>query len=488
MVSLCVYFQVHQPIRLRRYQIFDIGNNHNYFDTGKNEEVLNKIIKKCYMPTNSLLLDLINSMDGKFKVSFSLTGVVLEQLEQHAPKVLESFKSLVDTGCVELLSETYHHSLAFIYSKKEFEEQIKLHNKKIKNQFGFSPQVFRNTELIYNNELSNFISKLGYKGILTEGADHVLGWRSPNFIYKSKTANIKLMLKNYRLSDDIAFRFGEKGWKEYPLTADKFAQWINAINGNGHVVNLFMDYETFGEHQWADKGIFEFLKSLPHEILKHPDNNFVTPSEALSLYNAVAELDIPKLISWADIERDLSAWLGNSMQQESIKQLYLLESKVVGLGIPELINDWRKLQISDHFYYMCTKWFADGDVHKYFNPFESPYDAFISFMNILNDLKIRIKEAEKMEINEKLKDVTGDKVFWVHDGGALKNLNELAEALRKMKNETFKYHVTSEKNDFYNWVRDVINDHELAGQIKAIKNRLKAASIVANRIKEITKG
>jgi alpha-amylase/alpha-mannosidase (GH57 family) len=295
------------------------------------------------------------------------------------------------------------------------------------------------------------------------------------------------MLKNYRLSDDIAFRFGEKGWKEYPLTADKFAQWINAINGNGHVVNLFMDYETFGEHQWADKGIFEFLKNMPQEILKHPDNSFVTPSEALSLYSAVAELDIPRLISWADVERDLSAWLGNSMQQESLKHLYLLESKVVSLGNSELINDWRKLQTSDHFYYMCTKWFADGDVHKYFNPFESPYDAFISFMNILNDLKIRIKEAEKMEISEKLKDVPGDKVFWVIDGSILKNLNELAVALRKMKNETFKYHVNSEKNDFYNWVKDVIEDHELAGQLKEIKNRLKAASVVTNRIKDITK-
>jgi alpha-amylase len=486
MVSVCIYFQIHQPTRIRKYQIFDIGKNHNYFDHVKNQEILDKIVKKCYLPTNHLLLGLINKMNGKLKISLSLTGIVLEQLELHAPKVIESFKSLVDTGCIELLSETYHHSLAFIYSKKEFEKQIELHRKKIKALFGLRPKVFRNTELIYSNELSNFISKLGYKGILTEGVDRILGWRSPNFIYKSKTANIKLLLKNYRLSDDIAFRFGEKSWHEYPLTADKFANWINKINGNGNVVNLFMDYETFGEHQWADKGIFNFLRALPQELLKHPDNDFVTPSEALSRYGVVGELDIPNLISWADLERDLSAWLGNSMQQESIKQLYILEDEIMQLENPELLRDWRLLQTSDHFYYMCSKWFADGDVHKYFNPFESPYDTFISFMNILNDLKIRIKEVVEMKkINEKLRDVPGDKSFWVNDGSVIKNLPELEKALQKMKPETFNYHVNTEKNDFHNWIRDVVGDQQLAEELKGIKNKANAASVVNNRIKEL---
>ncbi len=486
MVSVCLYFQVHQPYRIRRYQIFDIGRHHNYFDENKNKEVLNKVIEKCYMPTNSLLLELINSMDGKFKVSFSFTGVVLEQLEAYAPHIIESFKALVDTGCVELLNETYYHSLSFIHSMKEFEKQIDLHKKKMNSLFGFRPKVFRNTELIYNNELSNFISRLGYDGILAEGADHIMGWRSPNFVYKSKSSGIKLLLKNYRLSDDIAFRFGEKNWEGYPLTADKFAQWINKINGNGNVVNLFMDYETFGEHQWADKGIFNFLKALPPELLKHPDNDFVTPGEALSRYKPVAELDVPNLVSWADIERDLSAWLGNNMQKEAVRQLHLLEDKIIKSGDDKLIKDWRILQSSDHFYYMCTKWFADGDVHKYFNPFNSPYDAFISFMNIINDLNMRLKKVEEMKkMNEKLKDVPEDKVFWANDGGVIKNLRELAPALKKMHADTFSHHVNSEKNDFSNWVRDVVGDQELAEELKGIKNKKNAASIVSNRVKEI---
>jgi len=393
MVSVCFYFQVHQPYRLRKYPIFDIGRNHNYFDDKKNEEVLKKVATKCYLPTNRTILDLIEKTDGRFRASYSLSGIVLEQFEKYCPDVLESFRQLVDTGYVELLDETYYHSLSFIYSKKEFKEQVKLHNEKIKEIFNFTPRIFRNTELIYNNELANFIEKLGYSGILAEGADYILGWRSPNFVYKPKTTEkISLLLKNYRLSDDIAFRFGEKSWAEYPLTAPKFAQWVNAINGNGVLVNLFMDYETFGEHQWEDKGIFKFLEHLPWEIMKHPDNDFITPSEAVERYKPVAELDIHQLISWADIERDLSAWLGNKMQQEAARELYSLENAVKKSRNQEIIDDWRKLQISDNFYYMCTKWFADGDVHKYFNPFDRPHDAFISFMNIINDLKIRLKE------------------------------------------------------------------------------------------------
>ncbi len=393
MVSVCFYFQVHQPYRLRKYPIFDIGRNHNYFDDKKNEEVLKKVATKCYLPTNRTILDLIEKTDGRFRASYSLSGIVLEQFEKYCPDVLESFRQLVDTGYVELLDETYYHSLSFIYSKKEFKEQVKLHNEKIKEIFNFTPRIFRNTELIYNNELANFIEKLGYSGILAEGADYILGWRSPNFVYKPKTTEkISLLLKNYRLSDDIAFRFGEKSWAEYPLTAPKFAQWVNAINGNGVLVNLFMDYETFGEHQWEDKGIFKFLEHLPWEIMKHPDNDFITPSEAVERYKPVAELDIHHLVSWADIERDLSAWLGNKMQQEAARELYSLENAVKKSRNQEIIDDWRKLQISDNFYYMCTKWFADGDVHKYFNPFDRPHDAFISFMNIINDLKIRLKE------------------------------------------------------------------------------------------------
>ena len=488
MVSVCMYFQVHQPYRLRRYQFFDIGKNRDYFDEEKNRAILNKIINKCYMPTNNLLLDLINRFDGRFKVTFSLTGIILEQFENFAPEMIDSFKSLVDTGCVELLNETYHHSLSFIFSKKEFRKQIELHRKKINSLFGFNPNIFRNTELIYSNDLSNFIGKSGHKGILTEGVDRILEWRSPNFVYNSKNSKVRLLLKNYKLSDDIAFRFGEKTWEQHPLTADKFANWINGINGDGNIVNLFMDYETFGEHQWEDKGIFAFLEHMPGQVLNHSDNDFVTPSEAISRYDPVGELDIPYLISWADVERDLSAWIGNNIQREAAKQLYLLESSIIKTGDKKLINDWRMLQTSDHFYYMCTKWFADGDVHKYFNPFESPYEAFISFMNIINDLKIRIRESREvgqMKKDPRLVDVPEDKAFWVSDGTVVKNLKELSRALKKMSPDTFRYHANSEKNDFCNWIASVVGDNELSEELKGIRNKTNAASVVVNRIHEI---
>ncbi len=399
MVSVCFYFQLHQPPRLRHYSVFEIGKHGNYFDDQKNEAIIKKVARKSYLPTNKIILDLINKTDGKFKVSYSMSGIVLEQLEKSAPEVIDSFKALAGTGCVEFLDETYYHTLSFLYSKEEFKEQVEMHSKKIRQLFSYKPNVFRNTELVYNNELAGFVEKMGYKGILAEGADHILGWRSPNFMYRPKgSANIKLLLKNYRLSDDIAFRFGEKSWKEFPLTAPKFAGWVNKVNGNGNIINLFMDYETFGEHQWEDKGIFEFLKHLPNEILKHKDNDFVTPSEAIKKYEPVAELDFHNFVSWADVERDLSAWLGNKMQQEAIKEIYLLEPHVKLSKNPILIDEWRKLQTSDHFYYMCTKWFNDGDVHKYFNPYDSPYEAFITYMNILNDFRIKANKLSEIKI------------------------------------------------------------------------------------------
>ncbi len=393
MVSVCFYFQVHQPFRLRKYSVFDIGNSGDYFDHKKNIEVMTKVAKKCYLPANRLMLDLIRKYDGRFKVSYSLSGTAVEQFELYAPEVLESFRQLVKTGCVELLGETYYHSLSYLYSKEEFKEQIKMHAKMLKKHFRYKPTVFRNTELVYNNEIANYIEKLGYKGILAEGWDHYLQWRSPNFIYTPKTCRkMKLLLKNYKLSDDIAFRFSNKSWNEWPLTTGKFAQWVNAVNGNGTNVNLFMDYETLGEHQWEDTGIFEFMRHLPGELLKHKDNNFKTPSEVIKSYDSVGELDVPHLMSWADLERDLSAWIGNKMQQSAIKHIYSFEQLIKKSGDRQLIEKWRKLQTSDHFYYMCTKYFSDGDVHKYFNPYDTPYDGFITYMNILNDITLRIKE------------------------------------------------------------------------------------------------
>jgi alpha-amylase len=377
---------------MKKYKVFDIGNNHEYFDEHKNKEVLQKVARKCYLPTNKLILELIKKYKNTstpFKVSYSITGIILEQFELYAPEVLQSFKDLADTGCVEFLSETYYHSLSFLFSKQEFRDQVEMHRKKIESLFGKTPRVFRNTELIYNNELAHHVEKMGFEAILAEGADSVLQWKSPNYVYKSKTTeNLRLLLKNYKLSDDIAFRFGQKSWKEHPLTAEKFAHWLH--QNQGHSVNLFMDYETFGEHQWEDTGIFDFFKSLPEMLLKNPHTRFLTVSELANI-EPVDELDIHNFISWADVERDLSAWVGNSMQDSALKELYLLEQSVKRIGDPQLLDDWRKLTTSDHFYYMCTKYFNDGDVHKYFNPYDTPYESYINFMNILNDIVYRIK-------------------------------------------------------------------------------------------------
>ncbi len=400
MSSVCFYFQVHQPLRVKRYRVFDVGKDHKYFDAGNderlsNKKVLHKVARKCYLPTNAVLLDLFKK-HKQFRASFSISGIALEQFEQEAPEVIESFRRLVDTGRVELLSETYYHSLSFLKSKEEFRRQVELHRDMVRRLFGVKPTVFRNTELIYNNDVGREAEKMGFKGVIAEGADHVLGWRSPNFLYRpTGTERIKLLLKNYRLSDDIAFRFSSRSWSEYPLTADKFGHWISGHNGSGEVINLFMDYETFGEHQWEDTGIFNFLRYMPAEVLKHPDNDFVTPSEAVERFSARWELDVPHFMSWADVERDLSAWLSNPIQHNAFDHIYRLGQRVLKTGDRELIDDWRRLQTSDHFYYMCTKWFADGDVHKYFNPYETPYDAFISYMNVLKDFELRLIEIEK---------------------------------------------------------------------------------------------
>jgi len=400
MPAVCLYFQVHQPRRIKKYRVFDIGKDSNYFNDNSesdlnNRRILEKVANKCYLPTNKLMLELLEKYP-EFKITYSISGIALEQMEEYYPEVLESFQKLAMTGRVEILSETYYHSLAFVRSREEFRKQVAMHRDKVRRLFYQDPRVFRNTELIYNNDLAWELEKMGYEGVLAEGADHILDWRSPNFVYKPVGAEkIKLFLKNYKLSDDIAFRFSSRDWSEYPLDAPKFASWVSAVNGSGEVVNLFMDYETFGEHQWEDTGIFDFLRAMPGEVLKHPDNSFVTPSEMIHKFNHVAELDVPHFVSWADVERDLSAWLSNPMQYDALNKIYDIEPEVLKTMDKDIIEDWRKLQTSDHFYYMCTKWFADGDVHKYFNPYETPYDAFISFMNAFNDLKLRVKDKNK---------------------------------------------------------------------------------------------
>ncbi len=392
--SIVLYLHLHQPYRIKHYTVYDTGVDHNYFNSRQdndtnNEKIIHKIANKSYLPTNQILLELLKN-NPNFKLNLSISGTILEQFQMWSPEVLTSFQELVKTGQVEILAETYYHSLAFFYSRNEFETQIKMHRDKIEELFGQTPKILRNTELAYNNELAKWAEEAGYKGILSEGWDPILGWRSPNFVYQPiNTSKIKLLMKNYKLSDDIAFRFGDHDWSEWPLTADKFSHWLSE-DQNATNFNLFMDYETFGEHQWDESGIFDFLRHLLKEWLKTPGHDFVTISELIEKNDPVDQIDMPYTVTWADTERDLSAWLGNSMQTNSIDALYSLESSILSSNDYELINDWRKLQTSDHFYYMCTKWFNDGDIHAYFSPYDSPYEAYINFMNAFHDLKYRL--------------------------------------------------------------------------------------------------
>jgi alpha-amylase len=401
MPSICFYFQVHQPFRLKRYSFFNIGNEPLYEDDILNKQILDKVAEKCYLKTNRKMLELIERYNGKFKISYSISGMAIEQFERYRPDILKSFIDLANTGCVEFISETYNHSLCYLFSKDEFRRQVEKHKEKIQQYFGQTPKVFRNTELIYNNSLAMDIEKMGYKGIICEGVDRLLGYRSPNFLYQPVgTKKIKALLKNYKLSDDIAFRFSDQNWVEWPLTADKFSTWAHSVAGNGEVINLFMDYETFGEHQWESTGIFDFLDYLPEAIFRHPDFTFKTPSEVVDAYPTRGEYDAHDFISWADQERDLSAWLSNPLQHEAMKRIFSLEKKVKEKQDIDLMNVWEKLQTSDHFYYMCTKFWSDGDVHKYFSPYDSPYDAYIYFMNVFSDFENKLENitTEKLAV------------------------------------------------------------------------------------------
>jgi alpha-amylase len=395
--AIVLYLHVHQPFRVRHYTVFDSGVYHDYFDAGpgereNNQDILQKVAAKSYIPTNQHLLELLTE-HPEFKLSLSITGTVLEQLEKWAPEALESFQKLTETGRVEIVAETYHHSLAFFYSRSEFETQVHMHREKVQKLFGQTPKVFRNTELAYNNQLARWADEQGYQAVLSEGWDPVLEWRSPNHVYQPpQTKQIRLLMKNYKLSDDIAFRFGDHDWAEWPLTADKFSHWLSEEKDATNF-NLFMDYETFGEHQWSESGIFDFLRQLPKEWLKTEGHSFMTVSQAATTIPVVGEVDVPQTITWADTERDLSAWLGNAMQQEAITALYELEAAIIGTNDWALIEDWRCLQTSDHFYYMCTKWFNDGDIHAYFSPYESPYEGYINFMNAYHDLRARLIES-----------------------------------------------------------------------------------------------
>jgi alpha-amylase len=392
--SICFYFQVHQPFRLRNYLFHEIGNNHFYENYNLNLGILNKVADKCYLPTNAKILELITRHKGNFKVAYSLSGCALEQFELYRPDVIRSFQALVASGCVELLSETYYHSLSFIYSRDEFVRQVEMHREKIKTLFAVEPTVFRFTELIFNNDLAKQVASMGYSGMICEGADQWLRGRSPNHVFRSPgIEHFSLLLKNYSLSDDIAFRFSKHDWDMWPLTVDKFTKWLHDHADNAETINLFMDYETFGEHQWKETGIFDFLDYLPEYVLEHPDFAFRTPAEVMNLYPARDEYDVSAFTSWADEDRDLSAWTENEMQKEALEQIYALEQSVKATADPDLLKIWGKLQTSDHFYYMSTKFWADGDVHRYFSPFPSPYDACAYYMNVLSDFELSLKET-----------------------------------------------------------------------------------------------
>lgn len=390
--SICLYFQVHQPTRLRLYRFFDIGKDSHYYDDFANRTILKRIATKCYLPMNQLLLDAVKKNKGKFKCAFSISGSALEQFSRYAPEVIDSFKALADTGYVEFLCETYNHSLASLASKQEFAHQVAKHKAAVEKYFGVTPKTFRNTELIYSDTIGKEVYDLGFKTMLTEGARHIMGWMSPDYVYNNESvSSLKLLLRNYTLSDDIAFRFSDRNWSEWPLTAEKYLNWLKASEGD--IVNLFMDYETFGEHQSADSGIFDFMAALPSFVVNDPDLEFVTPSRAAAKHRSVGSLSVPEPISWADEERDLSAWLGNELQQDAYNKLYALEEKLSLLDDEALWQDYGHLQESDHLYYMCTKFFSDGEVHSRFNPYSTPYEAFINYMNVLSDFIIRVNNA-----------------------------------------------------------------------------------------------
>jgi alpha-amylase len=393
MRSICFFFQVHQPMRLRKYRFFDIGAYHNYYDDYQNRYILRRIADKSYLPMNKLLMQLIKEYGPAFKVSLSISGIALDQIRMYAPDVLQSFQKLAATGNVEFIAETYSHSLSSLRSKPEFTDQVIKHKEMIRKYFNQEAVTFRNTEMIYSDGIGEMVAEMGFSTLLTEGAKHILGWKSPNYIYRNAiNPNLKILLRNYRLSDDIAFRFSEKSWSEWPLTTEKFVHWLNQVDPKQEVVNLFMDYETYGEHQWRETGIFNFMRALPARVFSHSRFTFNTPSEISEHLQPVSAIHVEDPISWADEERDLTAWLGNDLQDDAFEKLYAMEGLVRESEDPEIHKDWGFLQSSDHFYYMCTKWFSDGDVHKYFNPYDSPYEAYINYMNVLSDLRQRLEQ------------------------------------------------------------------------------------------------
>ncbi len=489
--SICLYFQVHQPMRLKKYRFFDIGADHYYYDDFTNRSIVQRVAKKSYLPANAIILDLIKKTDKQFKVSFSLSGTVIQQLQSYAPEVIKSFQELADTGCVEFLCETSAHSLASMKDVKEFERQVHEQSELIKSLFGQEPIAFRNTELIYSDEIGSVVSDMGFKTMLLEGAKHILGWKSPNYIYSNpKADNLKLLLRNYHYSDDIAFRFSNRSWSEWPLTSDKFASWLNAVDKEQPLVNLFMDYETFGEHQWEETGIMDFLRVFPEKVINDTDFTFRTISEASELFDPIDEIDVPMPMSWADEERDLTAWLGNDLQDDAFNNLYRLSEKMAVIEDVELIKDWDYLQNSDHFYYMCTKWFSDGDVHDYFTPYDSPYDAYINYMNVLADFTKRVedhvlakKETTKVKAKSSPKKKAGAKKLNFSD---IKNLSvtKLKNSLRGLEKIELYHLLQGVEGEMKEVIEKQLGKRTLSQMAKYVENKEKSLKKDFNAVKK----
>ncbi len=403
MKAVSFNFEIHQPFRLKRYRFFDIGNDHYYYDDFLNDDIVTRIAAQSYMPAAETLLRMINDTKGAFRCSISITGAAIEQFEQYVPEFIDLLKKLADTGKVEFLATPYAHSLAALYDPEELAQQVKAQCDKLHSLFGVKPKVFRNTELIYSDDIAPQVLAMGFKGCLTEGAKHILGWKSPNYVYTAASApKLKLLLRNSKLSDDIAFRFSDTSWDAFPLTADKYIDWIASTPADEQIINICLNLETFGGMQPASTGIFQFLEALPRFAAER-GVEFWTPSEAVSKLKSVGELAVVHPISAADEARDTSAWLGNALQREALDKLYAAGERVRLCEDRRLKQDWWYLQASDHFYYMSTKHFADGSVHANFSPYETPYQAFINYMNVLADFLVRVDEQYPLSVdNEEL--------------------------------------------------------------------------------------
>ena len=406
-VDLVFYFQVHQPYRLRQGTFRTSSGAPHWFDDRENRRIMERVAERCYLPMNQLLLEAIEQTDGGFCCSFSISGTALDQMRAWAPEVIESFVLLAETGRVEFLSETSMHSMTFDVDPQEFEDQVRAHRKVIADLFGREPTTFRNTECVIDESVARRIEEIGFEVLVGEGADQLLGSDSPMFVYRPQgCSKLKLLLRCYPFSDDIGFRFSNREWEEYPLYADKFAGWIHRLPQDSQFVGLYMDYETFGEHQWTDTGIFEFMRHLPGFVLADERFGFATPAEIASRYQPVADLAIPRPVSWADAERDLTAWRGNPMQRwatEAAAKLGPLARRAAAAGRPDLYLAWQRMTTSDHTYYMSTKFASDGDVHEYFSPYPGPREAFLNYMNALDDLRDTLEASLALPSNSEPK-------------------------------------------------------------------------------------